>query len=102
MPFLLIYITHPDQETADRISGSLVNEKLVACANCFSISSAYWWQGAVAREGEWVSLVKTTPEKWEKVVAFVEAHHPYEVPCIMRIEVQANDSYEDWIRSSVD
>jgi len=27
--------------------------------------------------------------------------HPYTVPCIMKIEVSANQAYEDWIRQEV-
>lgn len=101
MAFLLIYITHPDEQTAAQISTALVENKLVACANCFPITSAYWWQGAVQREGEWVSLVKTPKNKWSEVQAFVQANHPYDLPCIMRMEVSANEAYENWIREAV-
>lgn len=101
MAFLLIYITHPDEKTAKQLSNLLVQEKLAACANYFPITSAYWWQGAVAREGEWVSLVKTSERRWKDLVTFVEEHHPYEVPCIMRLNVSANAAYEKWIEESV-
>ena len=101
MGFLAIYITHPDKATAERISGALVREKLAACANCFPIQSAYWWEGAVQNEAEWVSLVKTIPAHWEELVAYVEQHHPYDLPCIMRAEVSANAAYEQWIAEQV-
>ncbi len=102
MSFISIYITHPDETTAQKIADALIQQKLVACANIFPIQSAYWWQGEVARETEWVSLVKTIPEFWENVCQEVSAKHPYEVPCIMRTEVSANEAYEDWIRHSVE
>ena len=101
MAFLLIYITHPDEATAERLSNALVEQKHVACANCFPITSVYWWQGAVQREGEWVSLVKTPESKWQDVVSYIDEHHPYEAPCIMRMSVSANEAYENWICSSV-
>ncbi|NOQ55699.1 MAG: divalent cation tolerance protein CutA [Nanohaloarchaea archaeon] len=28
----------------------------------------------------------------------IEKIHPYDVPCIMRIDVKANESYENWIK----
>lgn len=74
---------------------------MIACANLLPIQSMYWWQGEIAREGEWVSLVKTIPEHWDTLVKVVNELHPYEVPCILKIEVTANDAYEQWIRESV-
>ncbi len=29
----------------------------------------------------------------------VEAIHPYETPCIMKFEVEANKAYADWIHN---
>ena len=101
MSFIIIYITHKNEASAKTIVDQLVNEKLVACGNLFPIQSAYWWQGAVQNENEWVSIVKTIPEFWEKVKSKVEEIHPYEVPCIMKIEAEANEKYEKWIRESV-
>ena len=98
MGFSIIYITHPDKETAEKISGILIDERLVACANIFPIESAYWWQGKVEKEGEFVSIVKTRNDLVKTVEQRVSALHPYEVPCIMQIEAKANKSYEDWIR----
>ena len=102
MSFIIIYITHKNEAAAKKVSDQLVNEKLVACGNLFPIQSAYWWQGAVQNENEWVSIVKTIPELWEKVKSKVEAIHPYEVPCIMKLEAEANEKYEAWIRGSVE
>lgn len=101
MGFIIIYVTYPNESEADRISNHLITNKLVACANIFPISSAYWWQGDIQRENEWVSIVKTTPENWEIVKTAVEEIHPYDVPCIMKMEVEANAAYENWIRESV-
>ncbi len=101
MPFITIYITHPNKETAEKIAQHLLKNKLVACANIFAIQSAYWWQNEIAQEGEYVSLVKSIPEKWEQIVKEVNKEHPYEVPCIMKWEVTANAAYEEWIKKSV-
>lgn len=99
MAFLLVYVTHPDEATARRVAEHLVHERLAACANIFPITSAYWWQGAVQREGEWVSVLKTRLELESKVEEAVQKIHPYEVPCILRFEVRANEAYEQWIES---
>lgn len=100
MPFLLFYTTHPDEATARQIANTLVERKLAACANIFPITSAYWWQGAVQQEGEWVSLLKTRLELESALEQAIQALHPYEVPCIMRLEVRANEAYEKWVEES--
>ncbi len=99
--FSVLYVTHPDEETARKLSRLLLEEKLIACANLFPIQSAYWWEGEVQTEGEWVSLLKTTSDLYPLVEQRLLKLHPYDTPCIIRTEVQANESYERWIRESV-
>ncbi|GAB4492328.1 MAG: divalent-cation tolerance protein CutA [Saprospiraceae bacterium] len=102
MAFLLFYVTHPDEATARRIAEHLVQKRLVACANIYPIASAYWWQGSVQHEGEWVSILKTRLELEQKLETEIQKIHPYEVPCILRYEVRANEAYEKWIISETD
>lgn len=99
MAFLLFYVTHPDEATARHVAEYLVNERLAACANIFPITSAYWWQGSVQHEGEWVSILKTRLDLEEKLESEIQKIHPYETPCILRFEVRANVAYENWIAS---
>ena len=97
MSFIAVYITHENEEAAKSLVDQLVEHKIIACGNIFPITSAYWWKDAICKESEWVSLVKTQSKYWEPLKAWVEENHPYDVPCIMKIEVEANDSYENWI-----
>ncbi len=100
MGFIAVYITHENVEEARKVVSHLLEKKLIACANSFPIESTYWWQGAVQTAHEVVSLVKTRSENWETVRSEVEKIHPYDVPCIMRFDVEANDAYESWIGDS--
>ncbi len=102
MSFIIVYITHATEKVAMKVSNYLVEQKYAACANIFPIKSAYWWKEAVQQESEWVSIVKTIPENWISLKNEIENIHPYEVPCIMKFEVEANESYENWIRKSVE
>lgn len=101
MPIILLYVTHESEAEARKLGERLIAERHIACANYFPISSAYWWEGAVQAEGEWVSLLKSLPEHWPTLQARISELHPYEVPCIIRIDAQANAPYEQWIRESV-
>ncbi len=97
MSFILIYITYPNEEEAKRVSDHLLKKKIVACANFFPMKSSYWWKGKLACEDEIVTIVKTRKENWEMVKQEVEKIHPYDVPCIMKLDVEANKAFEDWI-----
>ncbi len=100
MGFIAIYITHANERSATKVANFLVEQKLVACANIFPMKSAYWWKAQITSDKEWVSIVKTRTALWSKVIQAVESVHPYDVPCIMKFEVEANTAYEDWIRDS--
>lgn len=98
--FLVFYVTHPDEASARRISEALLQDRLVACANIFPISSVYWWEGAVVQEGEWVSILKTKLSLEDKVEAAISEIHSYDTPCIMRFELRSNAAYQQWIEES--
>jgi len=100
MAFIAVYITHENMDEARKVASHLLDKKLVACANFFPIESAYWWQGAIETADEIVSIVKTRAENWECVKSEVEKIHPYDVPCIVRFDIQANDAFETWILDS--
>ena len=97
MGFIIIYITHKDIQDAKRVVNPLLEKRLIACANLIPIESLYRWKGKIEHENEVVSIVKTRKDNWDKVRREVKRMHPYDVPCIMKIEVEANHDYEQWI-----
>lgn len=98
MSFILIYTTHENKEEADKITSHLLEKKLVACANIFPINSTFWWLWKIERSDEVVTILKTKRENWEIVKKEIKKLHPYKIPCIIKIEVEANEEYENWIR----
>ena len=97
MSFIVVYITHANLKNAKKISDELLKKRLIACANYFPIQSSYWWKGKIENSDEIVSIVKTKKENWNKLKREVEKIHPYEIPCIMKFDVEANEDYEKWI-----
>ncbi|MBX3727966.1 MAG: divalent-cation tolerance protein CutA [Candidatus Sumerlaeia bacterium] len=98
----LLYIPCPSEEEACRIARHLLDARLVACANWFPIRSMYWWEAALAEEGEVVLLAKTLPAKADAVEAAIRAVHPYQVPCIARVAACVNEEYGRWMEKEVD
>lgn len=97
MPILIFYVTHPDEATAKRISNQLLEKRLIACANIFPISSIYFWKGELQNDSEWVSIIKTRPELADQIEQELPKLHPYEVPCLIHFELEANPAYENWV-----
>ncbi len=100
--FVFIYITNPSKEKAAEIAKYLLKERLIACANIFSINSLYWWENTIADENEFVLIAKTTEENFEVVKREVEKIHPYSIPCIVKIPVSSNEKYFAWLKGEID
>ena len=95
----LLYVTHANEADAELRCESLLNEKLISCANFFQIKSMYNWEKKIIKENETVSLIKFDKTKIEEVEKRIKELHSYEVPCIMRIPADANIEFEKWINS---
>jgi periplasmic divalent cation tolerance protein len=102
MAFSVLYVTHPSKEVAETISQHLLQHKLVAGANLFPIESAYWWQGSIQQEGEWVSIYQAPNQHWEQIQKEIRSLHPYDIPCIIRFQAAANTDYEQWVAKTGD
>lgn len=100
MPFIAVYVTHPDHKTAHEIWDQLLAQKAIACYNLFPIESSYWRSGDIEQAHEVVTLLKTRSENRDGLQKLILATHPYDVPCIMKFSIEANPSYEDRIYES--
>ena len=99
MWFIAIYTTFPNEDEANKVCKELLLNKIIACYNLFPIKSSYWWNSEIENSKEFVSILKTKKENWELVKKEIKKLHSYEVPCIIKFEVEANESYEKWIYS---
>ena len=99
MGFIMIYVTHKNTKEAKKVVRHLLEEKIIACANFLPIESAYWWNGKIENDNEIVSILKAKKNNWEKIKSTIEKIHPYETPCIIKLNVESNKSYEIWINS---
>ncbi len=98
---IIVYITCKDEAEARSIARLLLEKRLIACANIFPIESMYFWNGALAAENEVVLIGKTVAEKYEHIIAEVTATHSYDIPCIVKIPIEANQAYLAWVKKEV-
>ena len=92
----LAYITCKDQKEAEKISRHLLEKRLIACSNMFPVKSMYWWQGKIQNDDEVVIMAKTNEKNFSKVKAEAKKLHSYQIPCILKIDAEANKDYDDW------
>ena len=97
----LVYITCKDEKEAVKISKHLLEKRLIACSNIFPVRSMYFWNGKMQNHKEIVILAKTTEKNYEKIKKEVSKIHSYDVPCILKIDAEANESYDEWVRKEV-
>ena len=96
---LLVLTTFENEEDAARVTGALVEERLIACANLLpGARSLYRWRDAVADEREVVALMKTRKPNWAALLARLHELHPYEVPeCIAVPLAAVAPRYQAWL-----
>lgn len=79
----LVYATFPDKKSALRAAKVLLEKKLIACANIYSVTSAYRWEGKIQQSPETVLIAKTQKARVRAATAEVKRLHSYQVPCII-------------------
>jgi periplasmic divalent cation tolerance protein len=99
--FILALTTVPDEDKGREIARALVEGRLAACVTVGPASrSTYWWQGKVCEDKEYVLLIKTRRELFDKVEAALKAIHPYQVPELIALPVElGSQAYLDWLQS---
>ena len=96
--------TLASQETAQHLARQLVDARLAGCVQITGpIESVYRWNDAVQCESEWRCTVKSFTSLQKRVLEFIAEHHPYDVPEILVLQVEAASyEYAQWLRSQVD
>jgi periplasmic divalent cation tolerance protein len=99
----LFYVTTPDIETAQKISRTLLQEGLIACANILpKMESLYWWEGKIESTQEVVLILKSTSVQSSRIIARVESLHPYNTPCILTLPIEkSSEAYVRWLKGSL-
>lgn len=99
----IVLVTAPDVGVAEGLVRQLVEEGVVACGNIVAgVTSIYRWQGEVERAAETMVVFKTTGAGATRLVERVPELHPYEVPEVLVLPVEAGHGpYLGWIAENV-
>jgi periplasmic divalent cation tolerance protein len=96
----VILVTAPEKE-AEKIAQTLLEERLIACANLLpGVTSLYWWEGKIERGAETLMLIKTSGKNAAKLLKRLKQLHSYTLPEFLALPVrEANPDYVKWVLS---
>lgn len=96
---IVVLCTVPSEMVAEQIGRGLVENGLAACVNAVpGLRSFYRWQGKIQDDEEVQLLIKTRPDKFDELAAWLDAHHPYDVPEVVALPAErVSESYLAWV-----
>ena len=99
--YIIIMVTTAGIEEAETIVQRLLEAKLIACANIIGpVSSHFHWSGKMEKAEEYLILMKSRKDLFEKLSETVKALHSYEMPEILALPVvEGSKAYMDWLGS---
>jgi len=101
-PYSIVFVTVGNEAEAQTITRKLVEESLAACVGMIAQKSIYSWKGKIVEDAEILLIIKTKTETYDELQKIVLSMHSYEVPEIIRIEIQEGHmNYLQWIEETV-
>ena len=95
---LVVLTTVGNEDDARGLIRGLVEDRVVACGTLVAATSIFRWKGAVSEESEVLVLLKTRRALWHELEAAIERRHPYDVPELLALPVEAGaHRYLDWL-----
>ncbi len=86
--YIIVMVTAASKQEAEKIAQNLLEARLIACANVVGpVSSFFHWVGKVEHAEEYLVLMKSREDLFEKVAEAVKALHSYDVPEILALPI---------------
>jgi periplasmic divalent cation tolerance protein len=99
--YIIVLVTTSSKHEAEEIAQHLLGDKLIACGNIVGpVTSFFRWSGKVERAEEFLVLMKTRKDLFQRLSDVVKTLHSYEVPEILAVPVvEGSKDYLDWLGS---
>jgi periplasmic divalent cation tolerance protein len=102
--YIQVMTTTETKEQAQAIAQHLVAEKLAVCVQITGpIASTYRWKGKVENAQEWLCLIKTREDFYDKVEKAIKKLHSYETPEIFAVPIiKGSKEYLKWLDNELE
>jgi periplasmic divalent cation tolerance protein len=104
MGVIQVITTTETKADAQAIARAVIEKRLAGCVQIIGpITSTYWWQGEIETAEEWMCVIKSRQDLYERLEAAIREVHPYDVPEILAVPVIAGSkSYLEWLEGELD
>ena len=99
--YIIGLVTTANKQEAENIVQQLLKERFIACANIVGpVSSFFRWSNEIEKAEEYLVLMKSRENIFEKLTKKVKKLHSYEVPEIVALPiVEGSKAYLGWLDS---
>jgi periplasmic divalent cation tolerance protein len=99
-----VITTTETKADAQAIARAVVEKRLAGCVQIIGpITSTYWWQGEIETAEEWLCVIKSRQDLYQRLEEAIREVHPYDVPEILAVPVIAGSkSYLEWLDNELD
>ena len=97
--YIMIFMTAANKDEAEKIVQTLLQKKLIACANVIkSVKSHFFWKGTIDQGEECLVIMKSRMDLFEQIAEHVKGLHSYEVPEVLALPIVAgSEAYLRWM-----
>jgi len=102
-PYIIVFVNTANKVEAEKISRTLLEERLIACANIVNpVASFFHWKGKIDCADEYLVIMKSRLDLFAALEERVKALHSYEVPEILALPiVEGSADYLAWMRDNL-
>jgi len=96
---IVVFSTCGSREEAEKLARQLLEARLAACVSVImQVQSFYWWQGKIEDSQEWLLMIKTSRDLFDKLRSALETAHSYELPEVLAVPiVEGSPNYLAWL-----
>jgi len=103
MKNVIVLVTTSSKEEAYKIVRSLLDQRLIACANVLGpVESQFLWKGKIDKASEFLVFMKSSAKLFARLSQTVKEMHSYKVPETLALPiVKGSRPYLEWLNTSL-
>jgi periplasmic divalent cation tolerance protein len=100
--YVFVLTVTPDRDSAARLAGSSVKDRLAAGAQVYGPVSSFFWHLGESGEGEeWQVVLKTTTAAYAALERHILSEHPWDKPEVVAVPlVTGYQPFLQWLADS--
>jgi periplasmic divalent cation tolerance protein len=99
----IMLTTAGNREEADRLARAIVERELAACVDIVGpMKSVYRWKGKIESADEFLLIIKSTEDAFDRIRDAIRELHSYELPEFLELAITRGDGkYLSWLEHCV-